>query len=112
MKFFPGTHTTKLDHVKGHDECSALVDSQSIRQEDLASKTPFVASLESGQYGIFDSFAAHASGRNTSPHRRVGLTMIYVPAQVWFTETNIKEEWRVPVKVRCHGMPCHERTEL
>lgn len=112
MQFFPGTHKTKLEHVKGYDECSALYDSQSIRPEDLPSEEPVNMELKPGEYGIFDSQAAHRSGRNTSPHRRIGLTMIYVPAEVWFSETNIKETWRVPLKVRCGGKPCRERIEL
>lgn len=112
MQFFPGTHKTKLEHVKGYDECSALYDAQSIRPEDLPSEEPVNMELKPGEYGIFDSQAAHRSGRNTSPHRRIGLTMIYVPAEVWFSETNIKETWRVPLKVRCGGKPCRERIEL
>lgn len=112
MQFFPGTHKSKLEHVKGYDDCSALVDAQSIRPEDLPSVEPASMELKQGEYGIFDSQAAHRSGRNTSPHRRIGLTMIYVPAQVWLSESNIKETWRVPLKVRCDGKPCRERTEL
>ena len=112
MQFIPGTHKAKLEHVKGYDECSALHDAQSIRPEDLPMEDPVTVELQSGEYGIFDSRAAHRSGRNTSPHRRIGLTMIYVPAQVWFSESNVKESWRVPLKVRCGGRPCHERIEL
>ena len=112
MQFFPGTHRSRLEHVKGYDECSALSEAQSIRPEHLPSEEPVKMELKSGEYSIFDSNVAHRSGRNTSPLRRVGLTMVYVPLNVWFSETNIEANWRVPLKVRCGGKRCHERVEL
>lgn len=113
MRFAPGSHKKKFEHVFGYDECSALGNAQSISIEDLPSEELVDMELTGGEYGIFDSFAAHRSERNTSPKRRIGMTMIYSPAKVWFSEfPNIDNSWRKPLQVRCNGKACHQQMEL
>ena len=97
MRFVPGSHKRKFEHVTGYDECSALSQAQSIRTEDLPSEEVVDMELRAGEYGMFDSFAAHRSERNISPNRRIGLTMIYMPTEVWFSEfPNVDNSWRKP----------------
>ena len=113
MRFAPGSHKKKFEHVVGYDECSALGQAQSIRIEDLPSEELVDMTLTGGEYGMFDSFAAHRSERNTSPKRRIGMTMIYSPPKVWFSEfPNIDNSWRKPLQVRCNGKACHQQMEL
>ena len=113
MRFSPGSHKRRFEHVTGYDECSALCQAQSIRREDLPSEELVDMELKAGEYGMFDSFAAHRSERNMSPKRRIGLTMIYMPTKVWFSETPCFDySWRQPLQVRCNGKPCHQRIEI
>eukprot|EP00439_Symbiodinium_sp_Y106_P045695 s2993_g5.t2 len=108
MQMFPSTHLTALPHVKHYDDCSALFDAQSIVPESLPAESQFLE-LTAGQYAMFDSRTAHRSGRNISPARRIGLTMIYASADIVLKEMNYEreiEDWRIPMPVLCNGHPC------
>ncbi|CAE7427305.1 PHYH [Symbiodinium natans] len=109
MQMYPTTHKTPLPHVKHYDNCSALFDAQSIPPEDLPAESEFLE-LVPGQYAIFDSRTAHRSGRNSSPSRRIGLTMIYASADIVLKEMDYQNyvEWRVPMPIRCAGKSCEE----
>mmetsp|Transcript_63044 Transcript_63044/g.117969 ORF Transcript_63044/g.117969 Transcript_63044/m.117969 type:complete len:279 (+) Transcript_63044:50-886(+) len=110
MQMYPGTHKSLLPHVKHADDCSALFDSQSISSSDLPSEhLSKTLELSPGQYAIFDSRVVHRSGRNTSPHRRVGITMIYARSDITLKKMDYDREiddWRKPLPIRCAGGTC------
>jgi hypothetical protein len=80
MKVMPGTHLgDPLAHEDTYDENNMLTRGQSIRGLD-ESRAVYMP-LGAGEMSLHNYCAAHGSGPNLSPDRRIGVSMHYMPPQ-------------------------------
>lgn len=96
MRVMPGTHIGEvLPHEDRYDEDNMLTRGQEIADgvdENVAVHMP----LETGQMSFHNYRLAHASGANSAPDRRIGISMHFMP-----TETRqVVGEWDTAALVR------------
>ena len=78
MKVMPGTHLgDALAHEDTYDENNMLTRGQSIRGLDEARAV--YMPLGAGEMSLHNYCAAHGSGPNLSPDRRIGVSMHFMP---------------------------------
>jgi hypothetical protein len=77
MRVIPGTHHNGFSRYVQADSATHTFDTQ-IERVDEAKAVYF--DLERGECSLHDSRIVHGAAANTSPHRRCGYTMRYLPA--------------------------------
>ena len=79
MRYIPGSHRQGfLDHVESDRD--GLVLNASIASSELDLSTARCVELQAGQVSLHEPHLIHGSAVNTSPHRRAGLTLRYMPS--------------------------------
>ncbi len=81
MRFVPGSHTNGLiDHEITMDEKNLLTRGQTVHGVDVSKSV--TAPLHPGEASIHHGHLLHCSPPNLSDHRRIGFSMILLPAHV------------------------------
>lgn len=79
MRVIPGSHRQGfLAHETSDEE--GLVLNTGLVEGSFAIEKARAVELEAGQVSLHDAFLVHGSEPNTSPRRRTGLTLRYMPA--------------------------------
>ena len=96
MRVMPGTHKgAGLHHEDRYDEANMLTRGQEIT-EGVDDATAVHMPLKPGQMSIHNYRAAHASGPNRGPDRRIGVSMHFMPVET----QQIVGEWDSAALVR------------
>ena len=88
MRILPGSHQSRgvRQHHPSEEKPNVLSSEIRLSEEDEARAVDVV--VPSGGVSLHDPFVVHGSNPNTSPRRRCGLTIRYMP-----TSTKITREW-------------------
>jgi non-haem Fe2+, alpha-ketoglutarate-dependent halogenase len=82
MKFWPGSHAkNQLEHRDTFDKDNLLTRGQEIAVEVPEGEGVDVP-LKAGEMSLHHVLLVHGSGPNTTPNRRIGLAMRYIPPHV------------------------------
>ena len=79
MRVIPGTHTNGFSEYEHVDQSTHTFGSQ-IREVDASKAVDF--ELEPGEASLHDARIVHGATANTSPMRRCGYTMRYLPTSL------------------------------
>ena len=86
MCFLPGSH--RLGRMDWHRRTRDVVlEREVVRREHLGDPHPLV--LAAGEFSLHTDLLVHGSARNTSARRRCGLTLRYVPPEVWINDDSL-----------------------
>lgn len=79
LRVIPGSHQSA--EVYGHhtDNRDRLTLTQTVDEEHLAQSEPADVVLQAGQMSLHDVYLIHGSNKNTSPRRRAGIAIRYMP---------------------------------
>jgi len=81
MTVAPGSHRTPgIDHTDGDRQMHLFGRGITLDAAAMAQAVPI--ELQPGKGSFHDAFTVHGSPANTSPMRRCGYTMRYMPAHV------------------------------
>ncbi len=81
LKVLPGTHLgADHAHQDTYAEDNLLARGQTI--VDIDDRKAVHLELQPGQFSIHHEKTIHGSGLNTTPHRRIGFSFVYVPPHV------------------------------
>jgi ectoine hydroxylase-related dioxygenase (phytanoyl-CoA dioxygenase family) len=81
MQVVPGTHTRQVDHTDTFDEKNFLTRGQEIAVEVDKSKVVDVV-LAPGEMSLHHVLLFHGSEPNRADHRRIGLSIRYIPTHL------------------------------
>ncbi len=80
MCFLPGSHRQgRLDWQRRTDD--VVLELEVKERDGLGEATPLI--LQAGQMSLHTDLLVHGSAANATSHRRCGLTVRYVPPEVW-----------------------------
>lgn len=88
MRVLPGSHLGTLLPHRAHQKSAVLGSELPEEQLDTASAVDLV--LEPGDISIHHPLLIHGSSANSSPRRRCGLTIRYIPTSTEIT----RDDWR------------------
>ena len=92
LRVVPGSHRAGIHATRTRDDVASVFGNESAVVVDEAAAVDIV--LAPGDVEIHHPGLLHASGANTSPHRRCGLTIRYIPTSTRITDPRSSE--RVP----------------
>ncbi len=105
MKVLPGSHREKLrEHEDRYDDANMLTRGQEISEEIDESRAVHMP-LKAGEVSLHNIRTAHASGPNTSPDRRIGVSLHFIPPSV----AQVVGDWDCAALVR--GQDTHGHFE-
>jgi non-haem Fe2+, alpha-ketoglutarate-dependent halogenase len=84
VEVIPGSHKLgQLHHDSRPDRENLLSNGQHAKGSfNLSEATPLA--LQAGEMSLHDTFIVHSSGPNSSPNRRIGIGLSYVPTHVQY----------------------------
>lgn len=91
MRVIPGSHSNGFSDYEEVDVQRNLFNTQVKNIDD--SKAVYFE-LEHGECSLHDSRIIHGAAPNTSPHRRCGYTMRYLPASTKVLDVKKNEGWK------------------
>jgi ectoine hydroxylase-related dioxygenase (phytanoyl-CoA dioxygenase family) len=91
MRVIPGTHVNGFSEYEEVDGNRNLFKTQ-IKNIDDSKSVYF--ELEPGECSLHDSRIVHGATPNTSPYRRCGFTMRYLPASTKVLDVKKNADWR------------------
>jgi len=87
LRVVPGSHRMQSVYHHRLDERPGLAIDQVVDDERFDDAAAVPVELEAGQLSIHDVYMIHGSGPNTSPRRRAGLAVRYMPATSLYDRT-------------------------
>lgn len=97
MKFLAGSHEwDEIEHTDTFDEHNLLTRGQEMKLDAVDESKACDVPLKAGEISIHHVKLAHGSHPNTTPNRRIGLAVRYIPTHV----RQVKVEGDVAVLVR------------
>jgi ectoine hydroxylase-related dioxygenase (phytanoyl-CoA dioxygenase family) len=84
LRVVPGSHRAGIHAMRSRDDVASVFGNESAVVVDEADAVDIV--LAPGDVEIHHPSLLHASGANTSPHRRCGLTIRYIPTSTRITD--------------------------
>ncbi|HRK22128.1 MAG TPA: phytanoyl-CoA dioxygenase family protein [Fimbriimonadaceae bacterium] len=101
MRVIPGTHNLDLQAMDSHrDEVSVLGSAISDEYVDESKAVDLI--LDPGDVSVHNPNIVHGSNANTSPRRRAGLTIRYIPAT---TRIITDQQWPSAFLLRGKAVP-------
>jgi len=105
VRVVPGSHREQVHELRARDDVDNVLGSEAAATVDEADAVDL--SLRAGDVEVHHPNILHASNANTSPHRRCGLTIRYIPTSTkillpsWPTAYHLRgergaNEWRTP----------------
>lgn len=84
LRVIPGSH--KDQRLRGHDrnDSDGLTLNQQLKSEELDEAEAVEIELQPGQISLHDVYMIHGSRPNTSPHRRAGYVLRFMPTSSRF----------------------------
>lgn len=93
MRVIPGTHTRgPLEHVKDPDPASKVLD-LGVRPELVDETKAVDCVLKRGDCSFHAPYTIHGSAPNTSPQRRCGYTLRFMPPETKMLRTGPLAKW-------------------
>jgi chlorinating enzyme len=88
MRVVPGSHRAVRQALDQYDPVDSRTNvfGARLREEFVDEQRAVDLTLEPGECHLHDAWTVHGSAPNTSPHRRCGYTMRYMPAHVVHTQ--------------------------
>ncbi len=97
MKFLAGSHKwEEVEHTDTFDDHNLLTRGQEMKLDVVDESKAHDVALKAGEVSIHHVKLAHGSHPNTTPNRRIGLAVRYIPTHV----RQVKVEGDVAVLVR------------
>jgi ectoine hydroxylase-related dioxygenase (phytanoyl-CoA dioxygenase family) len=84
LRVIPRSHVGSRLHDHLHEDRTDLVLSQRTRADAFDETTAVDLELDPGQMSLHDVYLIHGAGANTSPRRRAGVALRYMPATSLF----------------------------
>lgn len=84
LRVIPGSHKSSEVYSHHTDNRDRLTLTQAVDDEHLAQSEAVDVVLHAGQMSLHDVFLIHGSNQNTSPRRRAGIAIRYMPATSLF----------------------------
>ncbi|MEW6251451.1 MAG: phytanoyl-CoA dioxygenase family protein [Planctomycetota bacterium] len=93
MRVIPGTHTRgALEHVRDADPSGKVLD-RGLKPEFVDESRAVDIELQPGDCSFHAPYLIHGSRRNTSPTRRCGYTMRFMPARTKLLRNGKLSQW-------------------
>jgi len=89
LRVIPGSHRDRILHGHMHEDREDLVLADRTQDDAFDAGSAVNLELEPGQMSMHDVYMIHGAAANTSPHRRAGVAIRYMPAASVF-ERNLK----------------------
>jgi ectoine hydroxylase-related dioxygenase (phytanoyl-CoA dioxygenase family) len=89
LRVIPGSHTDKKLHEHLHEDRTDLVLNQRMAAGSFDEADAVDLELDPGQMSLHDVYMIHGAAANTSPRRRAGVALRYMPATSLF-DRNLK----------------------
>lgn len=84
LRVVPGSHHGSQVYSHHTDNRERLTLTQAVDDEHLQQSEPVDVVLEAGQMSLHDVYLIHGSNQNTSPRRRAGIAIRYMPGSSIF----------------------------
>lgn len=89
LRVVPGSHSESEIYSHHTDNRERLTLTQAVDEEHLQQSQPVDVVLRAGEMSMHDVFLIHGSNENTSPKRRAGIAIRYMPGTSLFRRDSI-----------------------